>query len=76
MKQKNGKIEKALKPSQRESITDFSSKFGTGTSYEEKRRYRTAGRIAIIVLAVFLLICIGYFITDTLIDITYLPPAV
>ena len=33
-----GKIEKTLKPSQRKSITEFASHFGSGLSYEEKVR--------------------------------------
>lgn len=68
-----GKIEKALKPSQRKSITEFASHFGSGLSYEEKRRNKRILSAALAGLGILLLICIGYFITDVFIKITETP---
>lgn len=73
-----GVIEKALKPSQRESITEFSAHFGSEPSYEEKVRARRIISIILIILAVTALIALGYFVTDVLVRITempYEPPA-
>lgn len=68
-----GKIEKALKPSQRKSITEFASHFGSGLSYEEKRRNKRIVSVFLAVLGILALVCIGYFITDVLIKITEAP---
>lgn len=68
-----GKIEKALKPSQRKSITEFASHFGSGLSYEEKRRNKRILSAVLAVLGILLLICIGYFVTDVFIKITEMP---
>lgn len=70
---KKGKIEKALKPSQRQSVTEFSTTFGSGPSYEDKVRRRKVISGVLIALGIIVLIVIGYFITDTLICITELP---
>ena len=70
MKNKNGKIEKALKPSQRKSITEFSSKFGTGDDFTEKMKRRKIMRIVFTVMCVILLVYFGFFFADTLIKIT------
>lgn len=69
MKNNNGKIEKALKPSQRKSITPFSKTFGTG-DFEEKMKLRRFFRRALIIALIILLIYFGFFLTDTLLKIT------
>lgn len=68
-----GKIEKALKPSQRESITEFSTRFGSEPSYEERVKKRKIINIILFTLCFLLLVAVGYFITDTVIRITELP---
>lgn len=68
-----GKIEKALKPSQRESITEFSTRFGSEPSYEERVKKRKIINIVLFVLCFMLLVAVGYFVTDVLIKITELP---
>ncbi len=73
-KNKNkGVIKKALKPSQRESITEFSAHFGSEPSYEEKVKKKRAVNVILIILAVTALIALGYFITDVLVRITEMP---
>ena len=73
-KNKNkGVIEKALKPSQRESITEFSAHFGSEPSYEEKVKKRRIINIILIVLGIMALIAVGYFVTDVLVRITEMP---
>lgn len=67
---KDGKIEKALKPSERQSITEFSSRFGSGPSYEEKVRHKRIFYFIVITASIILLVSLGYFITDVLIKIT------
>ncbi len=71
---KKGKIKKALKPSQRESITPFASRFGSGISYEDKLIGRKIVRYVLIVLSIIALITIGYFVTEVILRITELPP--
>ena len=68
-----GKIEKALKPSERKSITEFSTRFGTGPTYEERVRTKKIASIVLLVTGILLLICVGYFMTDVLIKITEMP---
>ncbi len=68
-----GKIEKALKPSERKSITEFSTRFGTGPTYEERVRAKKITSIVLLVTGILLLICVGYFLTDVLIKITEMP---
>ncbi len=70
---KSAKTEKALKPSQRESITAFSSKFGTGSDYRSKVLRRKIARIIIIALCILALIYVGYTFTDVILRITELP---
>ncbi len=71
---KKGKIEKSIKPSQRKSITEFSTRFGTGPSYEERVRGKKIISAVLIAAGILLLIGLGYFISDFLIKITELPP--
>ena len=71
---KKGKIEKTIKPSQRKSITEFSKRFGTGPSYEERVRGKKIISAVLIAAGILLLIGLGYFISDFLIKITELPP--
>lgn len=73
-KNKNkGVIEKALKPSQRESITEFSAHFGSEPSYEEKVKKKRIINGILIALGIIALIALGYFVTDVLIRITEIP---
>lgn len=73
-KNKNkGVIEKALKPSQRESITEFSAHFGSEPSYEEKVKKKRIINGILIALGIIALIAVGYFVTDVLIRITEIP---
>ncbi len=67
------RIEKALKPSQRESVTEFSDRFGSELSYEEKKKRRRIVNVILIVFGVMALITFGYFVTDVLIKITEMP---
>lgn len=68
-----GKIEKALKPSERKSITEFSTRFGTGPTYEERVRTKKIVSVILLVTGIMLLIGAGYFIADVLIKITEMP---
>lgn len=68
-----GKIEKTIKPSERKSITDFSSRFGTGPTYEERVRFKRIVSVLLIVSAVLAFIALGYFVTDVLVRITEAP---
>ena len=68
-----GKIEKTIKPSERKSITDFSSRFGTGPTYEERVRFKRIVSVLLIVSAVLAFIGLGYFVTDVLVRITEVP---
>ncbi len=70
---KIGKIEKTLKPSERKSITEFSSRFGSGPTYEERVRGKKIASILLITAGILALIGLGYFLTDVLIKITELP---
>ena len=70
---KKGKIEKSIKPSQRKSITEFSTRFGTGPSYEERVRGKKIISAVLIASGILILIGLGYFISDFLIKITELP---
>lgn len=70
---KRGKIKKTYKPSERESITEFSTTFGVGSSYEKRmKRQRILTALAVIFGTLFL-IYMGFFITELFIDITELP---
>ena len=73
-----GKIEKTIKPSERRSITDFSSRFGTGPTYEERVRFKRIASVLLVAAGILAFIGMGYFVTDVLIGITelpYIPPA-
>ena len=70
---KKGKIEKTLKPSERKSITDFSARFGTGPSYEERVRVKRIVSAVLFTAGILALIGTGYFVTDVLLGITELP---
>ena len=73
-KNKNkGVIEKALKPSQRESITEFSAHFGSEPSYEETVKKRRMINGILVALGIIALVTLGYFVTDVLVRITELP---
>ncbi len=69
---KKGKIEKALKPSERKSITEFSTRFGTGPTYEERVRTKKIISAVLVTAGILFLIGLGYFITDVLVKITEL----
>lgn len=68
-----GKIEKTIKPSERKSITDFSSRFGTGPTYEERVRFKRILSVLLFAIGILGFISIGYFVTDVLVKITELP---
>ena len=70
---KTGKIEKTLKPSERKSITDFSARFGTGPTYEERVRGKKIAMIILVTAGILALIGTGYFFADVLIKITEMP---
>ncbi|MBQ9849261.1 MAG: hypothetical protein IJO36_01010 [Clostridia bacterium] len=73
-KNKNkGVIEKALKPSQRESITEFSAHFGSEPSYEEKVKKRKIINAVLTALGIVALVAVGFFLTDVLVRITEIP---
>ena len=72
---KTGKIEKTIKPSQRKSITDFSARFGTGPTYEERVRWKKIISGVLIAAGILALIGLGYFFTDIFIKITEIPYA-
>ncbi len=66
-------MKKTIKPSQRESITDFSASFGSGHAYEVRMRRRRIIITVSVILGIAALILLGFFVTETLIDITELP---
>lgn len=68
-----GRIEKTIKPSERRSITEFSARFGTGPSYEERVRFKRISLALLIAAGILALIGIGFFATDVLVKITELP---
>lgn len=70
---KTGKIEKTIKPSERKSITDFSARFGTGPTYEERVMAKRIISAALITAGILALVGTGYFATDVLLKITELP---
>ncbi len=70
---KTGKIEKTIKPSERKSITDFSTRFGSGPTYEERVRGKKIASALLITVGILALIGIGYFFADTLLKITEMP---
>lgn len=70
---KRAVMKKTIKPSERDSITGFSTHFGSGRAYELKLRRRRIIFSLLAVLGVLLLIVLGYFITEVMIDFTELP---
>ena len=66
-------IKRALSPAERESITGFSDSFGSGREYELRLKRKKILTAVLIVLITVLLITTGYFVTETLINITELP---
>ncbi|MBR5562479.1 MAG: hypothetical protein IKW12_04935 [Clostridia bacterium] len=70
---KTGKIEKTLKPSERKSITEFSTRFGSGPTYEERVRSKKIAMIILITAGILALIGTGYFFADVFIKITEMP---
>ena len=72
-KRNKGVIEKALKPSQRESITEFSAHFGSEPSYEEKVKKRKIINAMLTALGIVALVAMGFFLTDVLVRITEIP---
>lgn len=68
-----GRIEKTIKPSERRSITEFSARFGTGPSYEERVRFKRVSLAILVAAGILALIGIGFFATDVLVKITELP---
>ena len=68
-----GRIEKTIKPSERKSITDFSARFGTGPTYEERVRFKRIVSVLLLAAGILALIGIGYFLTDVLVRITEMP---
>lgn len=68
-----GRIEKTIKPSERRSITEFSTRFGTGPSYEERVLFKRISLALLIAAGILALIGIGFFATDVLVKITELP---
>ncbi len=70
---KTGKIEKTLKPSERKSITEFSARFGSGPTYEERVRGKRIAVIILVTAGILALIGIGFFAADVLIKITEMP---
>ncbi|MBQ6264457.1 MAG: hypothetical protein IJK60_03315 [Clostridia bacterium] len=67
-------IKRAIRPSERESITEFSTSFGAGRNYEMRIKRKKILGIILTVIITVLLITIGYFVTETLINISELPP--
>lgn len=72
---KNG-YKKALKPSQRESITEYSAHFGMLEGNEKRMLGKRIAVITAIVLSILALIIIGFFLTEMIIGITELPAAI
>lgn len=66
-------MKKTIKPSERESITEFSTSFGSGHRYEARQRRRKVIFTVLIVLGIIALITIGFYFTELMIDITELP---
>ncbi len=70
---KSKKSEKALRPSQRKSLTEFTQSFGTHSDYAAKALRRKITSIILIILCILALIYIGYFITDVFLKISETP---
>lgn len=72
---KKNSVDKAINPSERESITEFTTHFGSGRSYERRLKRRRVYAIIGLILGVVLCIALGYYFTETAIDISELPVA-
>ena len=72
MSRKTG-IKKSLRPSERESITAYTSRFSAKLNFEDKARARKILRIALITVIIAALVYTGYFFTDLLIRFTEIP---
>ena len=70
---KNNNVRRALKPSQRESITDFTSGYGNESSYKSKILTRKILRRILIIISILIIVFIGYFFTELLISVSELP---
>lgn len=70
---KKDTVNKTIKPSQRESITPFSKRFGIKTNADEKFPVRKAVSYVIVLILIFALIYIGFFFTDLFIKFSELP---
>ncbi len=73
---KKSNIKRPLKPSQRESITEFTSGFGNESSYSSRILARKIIRIILIAVSVLLIVFCGYFFTELLISISELPAVI
>lgn len=71
---RKGKNKKALKPSQRESITAFSSRYGSGLSFEDKHKIKKVIGYFVVAICIIILIYAGFFFTDLFIKFTEIPP--
>lgn len=67
-------IDKALKPSQRKSISGYSAKFAHSPDMDIRAKRRNIARVVIITAAIIALVYIGFFLTDVLIRISEVPP--
>ncbi len=70
---KKDSVKRPLKPSQRESITDFTSGFGNEGAYHNKIIFKKTVRIILIVISILIIMYIGFFFTELLISISELP---
>ena len=70
---KRVKGKKTLRPSERESVTQFTSSYGPEASYDEKQKRQRIINLLLIVLGIIFLITVGFFITEIFIAITELP---
>lgn len=73
---KKSNVKRPLKPSQRESITGFTSGFGNESSYSSRILVRKVIRTVLIVISILLIVFCGYFFTELLISISELPAVI
>ena len=66
--------EKSLKPSQRRSITEYSTTFGSGSDYKSKALRRKILRFILIAICALALIYCGFFLTEILLRISETAP--
>ncbi len=67
-------IDKALKPSQRKSISGYSAKFAHSPDMDIRAKRRNIARIVIVAAVIIALVYLGFFLTDVLIRISEVPP--